>query len=375
MARTSPAPRRLGHVAALDGIRGIAVLLVVISHLNLLVPRQDITGIGLVDGIIEGGYLGVDVFFVLSGFLITALLLNEERGRGSVGFGAFYARRAIRLLPALYFLLLCHAAYTLITELDWSAEVASIRAALLYYSNWQIVYDLESVATGTNHLWSLAVEEQFYLVWPVLLVGFLGLRYRASTVSAVLGLAILAIAVRRALLWEDGTPWLELFVRTDTRADALLVGALLASLWVRGVTPVRWVNPVAWAALALAFVYIATVEPDSGFSFEGGSTVFAVLVASLLLAVLNGTWAPARWLAAAPLTAVGLVSYGLYLWHFPVFHVVARYGEDLPEVVRVIVGLAVAAGMTLLSWFLLEKPMQGLRTRFTNRERQPATVG
>ena len=374
MASPSPPQRRLGRVAALDGIRGLAVLLVVTSHLNLLVPRQDITRIGLIDGMIEGGYLGVDLFLVLSGFLITALLLGEERGRGEIRFRAFYARRAIRLLPALYFMLLCHAAYTLLTELDWSAEVASIRAAVLYYSNWQVVYDLSNVATGTNHLWSLAVEEQFYLVWPALLVGFLGLRYRALTVTAVLGVAVVAIAVHRAMLWDDGANWLELFVRTDTRADALLIGALLASLWVRGVTPVRWVDPAAWLALALMVVYLATVEPSSGFSFRGGSTVFALLTAVVLLAVLNGTWGAARWLAVPALRAVGLVSYGLYLWHFPVFHVVARYGDDLPEVVRVAVGSTVATTMTLVSWFLLERPMQALRVRFGERGPQPTTV-
>jgi len=359
----------------LDGLRGIAVLLVVVSHLNLLIPRQDITRVGLVDGFIEGGYLGVDLFFVLSGFLITALLLGEERGRSKVRFGAFYARRAIRLLPALYLMLLCHAAYTLLTELDWSQEVASIQAAVLYYSNWQVVNDLGSVATGTNHLWSLAVEEQFYLVWPAVLVGFFGLRQKAVTVTVVLGLAITAVAVHRAILWDDGAPWLELFVRTDTRADSLLVGALLASLWVRQRTPTRGVDALAWAALGGGLVYVALVEPSSGFSFAGGGTLFAVLVAVVLLAVVNGTWGPARWLAVPPLRAVGRVSYGLYLWHFPVFHAVARYGDELPELVRVAVGVLVASAATVASWHLLERPMQGLRVRFGQRGPQPFAVG
>jgi peptidoglycan/LPS O-acetylase OafA/YrhL len=374
MPPSPPPPRQLGHVPGLDGLRGIAVLLVVLSHVNLLIPRQDITRVGLLDGFIEGGYLGVDLFFVLSGFLITALLLGEERGRSSIRFGAFYARRAIRLLPALYLLLLCHAAYTLLTELDWSREVASMRAAVLYHSNWQVVNDLDSVATGTSHLWSLAVEEQFYLVWPAVLVGFLGLRQKAATVAAVLGLVIVGVALHRALLWNDGAPWLELFVRTDTRADALLVGALLASLWVRRVTPTRGVDVLAWVALAGGLVYIALVEASSGFSFEGGSTLFAVLVAVVLLAVVNGTWAPARWLAVPALRAVGRVSYGLYLWHFPVFHAVARYGDDLPELVRVAVGLLVASAATAASWHLLERPMQGLRVRFGQRGPQPFAV-
>jgi len=364
MAQPVPAPRRLGHVPGLDGLRGIAVLLVVVSHLNLLIPRLDITRIQVIDGAIEGGYLGVDVFFVLSGFLITALLLREERGTGHVAFGGFYARRALRLLPALYFMLLCHAFYTIATDLYWPAEAASIKAAVLYYSNWLVVYDLSDIALGTNHLWSLAVEEQFYLVWPVILVGLLGLRRSARTVTIVLVLAIVVIAVHRARLWGDGITWLELFVRTDTRADSLLVGALLASLWVRRATPTRGVNGAAWFAVAFAVGYLALVEASSGVGYRGGLTLFAVAIAVVLLAVVDGTWSGTRVLAHPALRAVGVVSYGLYLWHFPVFHAVARYGSDWPELVRVLVAVPLAVGMTLISWFCLEKPLLQLKARF-----------
>ena len=187
----------------------------------------------LIDSIIEGGYLGVDMFLVLSGFLITALLLGEERGRGEVRFGSFYARRAIRLLPALYFMLLCHAAYTLLTEPTGPTEVASIRAAVLYYSNWQVVYDLSDVATGTNHLWSLAVEEQFYLLWPVLLVGLLGLRGTGPDRHRRVGGAIVAIAAQRAMLWTRARTGWSSSCGPTPGPTALLIGALLASLWVR----------------------------------------------------------------------------------------------------------------------------------------------
>ena len=364
MAPTPP-PRWLGQVPALDGLRGIAVLLVVVSHLNLLIPRLDITGFQPLDGLIEGGYLGVDIFFVLSGFLITAILLREERGTGGVRFGNFYARRALRLLPALYFMLLCHAFYTVVTDLAWSVEAESIQAAVLYYSNWLVVYDLGAIATGTNHLWSLAVEEQFYLVWPAVLVGLLGLRRRTAAAAVGIAVAIVVIAVHRARLWDQGTTWLELFVRTDTRADSLLVGALLATLWVRRSTPTRGVDAAAWLAAGAALVYLGLVEASSPVPYLwGGSTVFAVLVAIVLLAILNGTWGPSRVLAHRSLRAVGRVSYGLYLWHFPVFHVVARYGSDWPEPVRVLVAVPAAVGATLVSWWFLEKPLQSFRVRF-----------
>ncbi len=367
----SPAPRPLQHVAGLDGLRGVAVLLVVISHLNIMIPRLDITRIQLVDGFIEGGYLGVDLFFVLSGFLITALLLGEERGTGDIRYGSFYARRAIRLLPALYFMLLCFAVYTLATDLPWPPAAASIQASVLYYYNWLVVLDLGDVATGTNQLWSLAIEEQFYFVWPAILVALLGLRRSARTVTVVLVVAILAVAVHRARLWNDGALWLDLFVRTDTRADTLLVGALLGSLWVRRATPTRGVRPAAWLALAFVAVYLPLVEASSAVPYVWGATAFAEAAGAIVLAVVEGGWAPARLLAARPLVAVGKVSYGLYLWHFPIFHVVWRYGNEWPEGVRVVVGLGGAALATTVSWFYLEVPLQRLRGRYAAR---PASV-
>ncbi len=186
-----------------------------------------------------GGFLGVDVFFVLSGFLITALLLREQADHGGVCFGSFYARRALRLLPALFVLLMAHAIYARIAHLPSAAEISTIRAAIFYYVNWYGVWHVFGVAQGLGHLWSLAIEEQFYLVWPTVLVLFLGLRRKTTRVTVILVAAIVTIGVHPALMWEHGTSWLFIFLRTDTRADSLLVGALLACLWVRRRTPTK----------------------------------------------------------------------------------------------------------------------------------------
>ena len=363
MASTAPHPRQLGFVPGLDGLRGIAVLMVMVSHVNLVIPREDVTGIPLIDDLMTGGYLGVDIFFVLSGFLITALLLTGIARTGKPHFGSFYARRALRLLPALYLMLIVHAVYVLLAGLDWDNELKSIQAAVFYYSNWLVVWDLLAISPGTNHLWSLAVEEQFYLVWPVILVYLLGPRRPIGTVVVALTGAIAVIAAHRWMLWEDGTNWVVLLVRTDTRADGLLIGALLACIWVRGLTPIRGADVAGWLALVGLVVYMAVVGPSDAFGFKGGMTLFAAGVAVVILAILNGAWAASRFFALTPLQAIGRVSYGLYLWHFPVDHAVARYGDDLPEVPRLFLALLLTTMFTLFSSFLLERPLSHLRHR------------
>jgi len=368
-AATAPGPatvdlRQLGTVPALDGLRGLAVLLVMMVHLQLLLPFEQ-TGIGAIDGFIRGGYLGVDLFFVLSGFLITALLLNEMGGTGWIRFGAFYIRRALRLLPALYVLLAAHVIYAQLNDLPARDEYLTVRAAVLYMSNWQVVIDPTVVAHELTQLWSLAIEEQFYLWWPAILVSFLGPRRSARTVGLLLGGAILAVAVWRYWLLNEGAVyWTELTVRTDTRVDALLIGALLASLWVRRATPERGVDGAAWAALIVLFGCVAVFRGPDDIGYEGGLTVFALAVGVVVLALVNGTWGGRWFFEIRPLRAVGRVSYGLYLWHYPIFYAVGIHGTDLSNRVRVATALALTTVATLGSWYLVERPALRLKSRF-----------
>jgi peptidoglycan/LPS O-acetylase OafA/YrhL len=355
--------RRLGAVPALDGVRGLAVLLVMIVHVQLLMPFRQ-TGVRFVDGFIQGGYLGVDLFFVLSGFLITALLLDESNRRGAVRFGRFYLRRALRLLPALYVLLLAHYVYFRIEGLPWESEWATLRSAVLYVSNWQGVVEPYTVAHELTQLWSLAIEEQFYLWWPALVMLFFGPRKSARTVAWALGAIIVGVAAWRAYLLHTGVLWTELTVRTDTRIDGLLIGALLASLWVRRATPTKYVDRAAWVALGVLFACVATFRGPSDIGYQGGLTVFALAGAVVILALVNGTWG-GRWLfEIRPLRALGRVSYGVYLWHYPIFFVVAIKCQDLPDLPRLGVALALTAVATLTSWYLVERPALALKARF-----------
>jgi peptidoglycan/LPS O-acetylase OafA/YrhL len=358
--------RRLGSVPALDGLRGIAVLLVVVNHTWIVLPGQ--TGLTAVDNFFRGGFLGVDLFFVLSGFLITALLLREQADHRRVRFGSFYARRALRLLPALFVLLGAHAIYAAYANppFPFEHEVLNIRAAVFYYANWFVVFDLLRAVPDLGHLWSLSVEEQFYLIWPTLLVLFFGLRRRIAPVVMILVAGIVAVAVHRAMMW-DGSNWLPLFNRTDTRADSLLVGALLACLWVRCRTPEKGLVPAAWVASGILILCVEFARGNQAFLFLGGFTLVAVAASVLILATLESDWPGNRFLSIAPLRAVGRVSYGLYLWHVVVFWAVSRWGSTWPDQVRMLVALGGAAACTLLSWVLVEQPALRLKRRFEYR--------
>ena len=401
---TSVAPiRRLGFVPALDGLRGVAVLLVVAFHFRRTIdpwttqwihsPRlahffADRTGLASSGWVLvtnhhpgvfaqlvpKGGFLGVDIFFVLSGFLITSILLREQSSTGRVRFGAFYLRRALRLLPALFAFLAAHAIYASIIHVQGAVERGSIVSAVFYYFNWHYLSSLPVAPPAISHLWSLSIEEQFYWVWPVTLIFLLGLRRRLSTVVVVLVASIFAIAVWRAILARHIDPSLVYF-RTDAQADALLVGALTAHLWIRGRVPLkRFLAPAAWLALAFMTVCVFRLESGDRFLYNGGFTAIALAVAIMLLAVLETTWLPSRALTTRPLRAVGRVSYGLYLWHVLVFSVVVAYMRTAPAGLTIAVALAGAAAVTAASWFLIERPFLRWKDRLEANRTGPPPV-
>jgi peptidoglycan/LPS O-acetylase OafA/YrhL len=354
--------RRLGFVPAFDGVRAIAVLLVVSFHAQILDP-------GLYGRFTpRGGSLGVDIFFVLSGFLITALLLREDSVMGRVRLGAFYQRRALRLLPALVLLVLASIAYAVIDNIPADLERSSVLSVLFYYANWKIAYadSFPVIAPGLAHVWSLSVEEQFYIVWPVAMMLLLGVRRRLSVVLGVIVAAILAIVVARAVLFQD-TPPARLYFRTDMRADSLLVGALAAQLWVRGLVPRRPLRAAAWVAFAVVLWFVLFTGYRDRMLFYGGFTVFACAVAIILLAIVDDAWGPDRVLRVGWLCAIGMVSYGIYLWHYFVFTVLAEHSAGWPAQARVVVGLGITAAITVFSWFVVERRFLRLKDRHRAR--------
>jgi peptidoglycan/LPS O-acetylase OafA/YrhL len=350
--------RRLSFVPAFDGVRAAAVLLVVSAHLRLL------AGAGYARWQPKGGHLGVDIFFVLSGFLITALLLREEATTRAIRFGAFYGRRALRLLPALLLFVGVYLVYVRVDHIQWSLARNSIVSVVFYFANWKIVtaHSFPSIAPGLAHVWSLSIEEQFYLVWPLLLAVLLGLRRKLTSAVAIATGAIATVVVVRALLLQHTAPGI-LYFRTDMRADSLLIGALAAQLWVRARLPVRALAPSAWIALAfLAFCAWRLPVPNR-FLYYGGYTLIAAAVAVVLLAILETSWSVTRVLETRALRAIGRVSYGIYLWHYFVFYVIARHTRSWNPAGRVVIGLAITTFAVVFSWYVVERPALRLKRR------------
>ena len=355
------APRRLRQVPALDGYRAVAVMLVLVHHIAaVLIPGRVSL---LPDGLLAGGFLGVDLFFVLSGFLITALLLGEQHQTGRVGLGAFYQRRAVRLIPALYALLGIHALYAWISHQPMGPEWVGVRGGLLYVTNWSWPFKGQGSVPAFGHLWSLAVEAQFYVLWPLVVIAGRRLRLGRAMIGVLVAI-IAVVASRRWLLWHHGHNLLFLYDSTLTRSDALLVGALLAYLWVHRLTPTRGLGVAATAA-AVAFGYIVVRVPwFDTWLYQGGFTLVAACGAVMILAILDGRWWMTRVLSLRPLRAIGRVSYGIYLWHLPVFAAVTRIGGSWGALRRIVVGLAGTAVMSIASWFLIER-------RFLKMKRRP----
>ncbi|MCU0300112.1 MAG: acyltransferase [Candidatus Nanopelagicales bacterium] len=340
-----PVADRLDYRPGLDGVRATAVLSVIAFHLGA--------------SWLPGGYLGVDVFLVLSGFLITALLLAEHADTGRVAVGAFWARRARRLLPALLLLMVVLSAWAALAATP--EQAVSLRtdamAALLYVANWWFVADSAEYLAAADpslllHTWSLGVEEQWYVILPLLVVVLL--RGRRSTSARLLvvfaGLAV-ASALLMAWLAAAGAEHARTYYGTDTRLFALLLGAMAATLVHRRGWPRPGVADLAGTAglvaLAVAATSLGALHP---FAFRGGLVLVAIAATAVVVAAATPGTRVGRVLAWRPLVAVGVVSYGLYLWHWPVHRLLL----DQPWWWR----LALAGAAATISYVALERPIR-----------------
>jgi len=344
------------YIPSLDGIRAVAVLGVMAYHLRAFVVPDS-------SWLPRGGYLGVDLFFVLSGFLITSLLLAEREQTGSVRFRGFYRRRAFRLFPAMVAFVIVQAAAAAAAGQSLTDEVHFWLGALTYTSNW--VMTAWSVPANTGHVWSLAVEEQFYLVWPVLLVVVARLfGRRAIAVVAATGVVI-AVVIRAVLTHRWGTGYPIVYLHTEARMDSLLVGALLAYTWEAGWRPRRSTAQVAgWTGAAVVGWYVLFTNPTDTFLYtQAGYTVLALAAAALILGALDDRWTVTRLLSLRPLIAIGRLSYSLYLWHMLVLFVLLSFLQHHGTVARVVVYTGASFTLAWISYRYVEHPLRGFGRR------------
>jgi peptidoglycan/LPS O-acetylase OafA/YrhL len=313
-----PAGHRLGYRPALDGVRGIAILLVIAWHAY---DRP------------SGGFLGVDLFFVLSGFLITSLLLQEWDLRGGISLPHFYFRRALRLLPALVVVV---ASYVLLSVASYvhgtpkASDGSELRNALegaffgvLYISN--IVQATgHLVPGGIGHLWSLATEEQFYLLWPLALYGALRCGARSRGLALGLAVVIALLFIHRLELVLGGAPQGRLYFGPDNTFDVILIGCL-AGIWFsyglpRALAHKSVLRAGGWLGLLVVSSLVAFSTLWQRPLYGGLLSLYAVAAALVLLSVVleSDSWI-ARSLSFRPLVFVGQISYGLYLWHAMIF--------------------------------------------------------
>ena len=340
---------------SLDALRGIAVSLVFLYHAKI--PA------------FSGGFIGVEVFFVLSGFLITLVLLREELAKGKFDLSRFYMRRVLRLMPGFWFMILvflCVCFFYFKEPVKLHLQLQDVLMAVLYVSNWTRALDLNRPFI-LGHTWSLSIEEQFYLVWPILLrwIRILPGINRATAI----GIAILISWGWRLVLLNNGASWPRLYNGLDCRADMLLMGCLAAALWHTGQIDfrkhARWVSFLLTGGAIGALTYIHVIAdqykaPIYVWEYEVVGLATCVLILELvsfpegiIAWLLNRKW----------LVWLGSISYGIYLWHYPVLWFAESAGLPIAE--RAWVSAALTLLFAVISWYGVERPFLHMKRRYS----------
>jgi peptidoglycan/LPS O-acetylase OafA/YrhL len=356
-----PQDSRLPYLPGIDALRAVAVLAVFLYHAGV--------------GWMPGGFLGVDVFFVISGYLITSLLLSEQRRTGKVALGQFWMRRARRLLPAVGVLIAVTMIVAAIVEPDRLTELrGDAISSLAYVANWHFIFEHQSYfdqfqrPSLFRHLWSLSVEEQFYLFWPLAFAAGMSLLGRKRLALGVLAGA----AASLALMWIlfDPSDASRVYYGTETHAAGLLIGVALALVWapwqLRRAKPGRWCGPVLDAIGVMALGYLALsflhVHDYDLALYHGGYLWIALASAAAIAVFAHPSARLGRLAAQPPLVWLGLRSYSFYLWHWPVL-ALTRPGLDvsLPRGVLIPLQLLVVLALADLSYRFVELPFRGKR--------------
>jgi peptidoglycan/LPS O-acetylase OafA/YrhL len=348
----------LGYRPALDGLRGVAILAVVVTHAKLVNGAGDV---------------GVDIFFVLSGFLITSLLIEEWDKFHSVSLKRFYARRALRLLPALVVMIAGLVMWHLATS-QWVAGRTALDGliTLFYSTNWALALGFRQPVHVFAHTWTLSIEEQFYLWWPIALTLLLRRSNSRGSLLHWVILGMFLLLIERVMIAvgtpRGGTDWL--YYATEARADTLLVGC--AAAIVLGSNLICWnrrariaIKYLAWLVGVPGLLLIGIAATKSiEFSAIGLHITIGLFAVLILVEIVISNSGVLVWLMSWRwLIHVGKMSYGLYLWHYPIFCEVQSRKWPLSNELAIEVGLTAVA--TLASFYLIERPALKLKGRFS----------
>lgn len=343
----------LGHRPSLDGVRGLAIIAVLAVHTTHLFGWS----------LLRGGSTGVDIFFVLSGFLITCILLEEWTSTGDINLRNFYARRALRLIPALILLVA-----TLLVLSNWmfSPDEATqtrgtVPLALAYLTDFSASLWPTKSLGALRHTWSLSMEEHFYLLWPPFLLLLLKTGCSKRALLALTISLALAVCFHRALLFQLTLSPARTYYGFDTRADSLLIGCAAAMAVSFGFLPrLSRLNSLALGLIALCLVVTDFASP---VMHRGGFTILAASTALLLInLVASEAGVLKSFLELRPLVWVGKISYGVYLWHYPVFKWLKYMNASWP--LKLALALLATFAVASFSFYVMEKPLLRLKKRF-----------
>jgi len=360
----TPRPNPLAaRVTPFDGFRGFFCLIVFVHHLDVLV---------LADARVPGGWVGLEGFFVLSGFLITTLLLVHQERTGSLGYRRFIGRRLVRLWPALLVMVgACIIPGRLISHFSWHDIGLSSIAAAGFFTNWTWRIGWPG-NEWLGHLWSLGPEVQFYLTFPLLLIALQRLRAPRWVWAAVLGSIAVASAVWRRVVWMHGNAWMDPYTLTPLRLDSLLIGALMGIAVRWGWIDDRWRWPLRVATVAsivfLGWLTLNMHHLDPRMYTDFGFTICALAAAVL---VVHLVLEPRGWLgrfwSVLPLVALGRRSYSFYIWHVPALIFVTHELADRPSWFQVAFAVVATAVLTEVSYRGFERPSIAFSTRLAHR--------
>ncbi|MFE6169818.1 acyltransferase family protein [Viridibacillus arvi] len=347
------------YISGLDGLRALSVLAVILYHLHFKS--------------VDGGYLGVTIFFVLSGYLITDLLVNEWDKTGRIDLKGFWIRRFRRLIPALFIMLILVGTWITLFQRTFLVGLRSeIVAAVLYVSNWFYIAQDHSYFTSfappspLQHMWSLAVEEQFYILWPIIMMIGMKVVKNRGTLAIGIFLGALLSAILMLVMYEPGVDPSRVYYGTDTRAFSVLIGAALAFVWpsrklAKNVTDdaKKLLNIVGIISLALLVLMMMTMDETGSFLYLGGMLLASVVTAILIAVIVHPASFIGNLFSFKPLIWIGVRSYGIYIWHFPIIVLLgAGVGNEQISFIKLLVILILTLLFAGLSWRYVEDPIR-----------------